>query len=228
MARPAATSTTANGWPGRFLWPDTAFTRLLGLRLPIVQGPFGGGLSSAGLAAVVSAGGGLGSFGAHHLAPEAIGPRAADLCARTARPFALNLWISNRDSVRTACKWVQRFWPATSRAPRRVKLFSPDARYTALVRLLSGRRARGLRNRLLETLEPAAADALPYSAQSRLTGRIRAAALAQNRPDLLTIWGGQAAPLLRHHRAADLLAWLAADTEAQLARLGALSGRGWA
>ena len=36
------------------MWNDTAFTRLFERRYPIVQGPFGGGLSSPRLAATVS------------------------------------------------------------------------------------------------------------------------------------------------------------------------------
>ena len=49
----------------------TRITDLLGLDHPIVQGPFGGGLSSVELAAAVSNAGGLGSFGAQHLSPGA-------------------------------------------------------------------------------------------------------------------------------------------------------------
>ena len=44
-------------------------TDRLRLEHPIVQGPFGGGLSSVELAAAVSNAGGLGSFGAQHLEP---------------------------------------------------------------------------------------------------------------------------------------------------------------
>ena len=55
------------------MWHDNDFTRRLGLRYPIVQGPFGGGLSSVDLMVAVSDAGGLGSFGAHHLAPEKLG-----------------------------------------------------------------------------------------------------------------------------------------------------------
>ncbi|MFI9816579.1 NAD(P)H-dependent flavin oxidoreductase [Saccharothrix variisporea] len=66
---------------------------LLGIAHPIVQGPFGGGLSSVALAAAVSGGGALGSFGAHHLRPDAITRLVADLRAATARPFAVNLWV---------------------------------------------------------------------------------------------------------------------------------------
>jgi nitronate monooxygenase len=72
-------------------------TRRLGMRHPIVQGPFGGGLSTAQLAATVSNLGGLGSFGAHQLAPERIGTIAAEIRALTRAPFALNLWVSDHD-----------------------------------------------------------------------------------------------------------------------------------
>ena len=66
---------------------------LFGIRYPIVQGPFGGGLSSVPLAAAVSAAGGLGSYGAHVLTPDQITALVADLRAATDRPFAVNLWI---------------------------------------------------------------------------------------------------------------------------------------
>ena len=68
--------------------------RRLDLSLPVVQGPFGGGLSSVALAAAVSNGGGLGSYGAHTLAPEAITNVVADMRAATAARFAVNLWVS--------------------------------------------------------------------------------------------------------------------------------------
>ena len=53
-------------------WPDTRVSRLLALDRPIVQGPFGGGLSSVALTAAVADAGGLGSFGVHHLDPAQI------------------------------------------------------------------------------------------------------------------------------------------------------------
>ncbi|MFE1577175.1 NAD(P)H-dependent flavin oxidoreductase [Streptomyces fradiae] len=73
---------------------------LLGISLPVVQGPFGGGLSSVALAAAVSEGGGLGSYGAHILAPDEITDLVAELKARTARPFAVNLWVPQEDEAR--------------------------------------------------------------------------------------------------------------------------------
>jgi nitronate monooxygenase len=66
---------------------------LLNIEHPIVQGPFGGGLSSVALAAAVSEGGGLGSYGAHVLTPDAITRLVNELKAATRRPFAVNLWV---------------------------------------------------------------------------------------------------------------------------------------
>lgn len=75
----------------------TEAIRRLGIAHPIIQGPFGGGLSTDRLAAAVSELGGLGSYGAHHLPPDEIGAVARAIRARTARPFALNLWVSDHD-----------------------------------------------------------------------------------------------------------------------------------
>ena len=65
----------------------------LGLAHPIVQGPFGGGLSSVALVAAVGEAGGLGSFGVHHLGAADIAHTARAIRQATAAPFALNLWI---------------------------------------------------------------------------------------------------------------------------------------
>ncbi|MDX6707587.1 MAG: nitronate monooxygenase [Solirubrobacteraceae bacterium] len=78
-------------------WPRTRVSELLAIEHPIIQGPFGGGLSSAALLTAVSQAGGLGSYGVHHLTPDAIGELAAELHAATIRPFALNLWVSTHD-----------------------------------------------------------------------------------------------------------------------------------
>ncbi|MFI7359525.1 NAD(P)H-dependent flavin oxidoreductase [Streptomyces avidinii] len=73
---------------------------LLGIGHPVVQGPFGGGLSSVALAAAVSEGGGLGSYGAHVLEPARIGELVAELKGATTRPFAVNLWIPLEEELR--------------------------------------------------------------------------------------------------------------------------------
>lgn len=79
------------------MWHKTPFTEMLNLRYPIVQGPFGGGHSSAKLMAAVTNEGGLGSFGAMNLAPEELGGLCASIRDLTAGPFAINLWVSTED-----------------------------------------------------------------------------------------------------------------------------------
>ena len=80
------------------MWNDTAFTRRFDLRYPIVQGPFGGGLSSPRLAATVSNAGGLGSYGAQGMRPDRIAAVVGEIRALTDRPFAINLWVSTADA----------------------------------------------------------------------------------------------------------------------------------
>ena len=54
------------------MWTDTEITKRFGIAYPIVQGPLGGGISSATLVAAVSNAGGLGSYGANNLPPAQI------------------------------------------------------------------------------------------------------------------------------------------------------------
>jgi nitronate monooxygenase len=79
------------------MWNDTALTRRLDIRYPIVQGPFGGGYSSPALAAAVSNAGGMGSYGAQGMAPEKIGAVVGEIAALTSARFAVNLWVSTHD-----------------------------------------------------------------------------------------------------------------------------------
>lgn len=356
-------------------WTQTAFTEAMGIALPIVQGPFGGGLSSVALTAAVSEHGGLGSFGAHHLTGDDIIATANAIRERTAKPFALNLWLpfDNSDAPHISAEHQQalmravepyfaelkqpvpvfpaRFSPdfdeqmeavlearpavfsfvygvpsadiierckalaiktlgaATTveeaialeqagvdmvvasgfeagghrvaflqpperglhgtlalvpqvvdavRIPviaaggiadgrgiaavlalgasaaqvgtaflacdesgttdlHRAALFSPAARHTSLTRVFSGRLARGLHNRLIDE-----ADHLPiapYPIQSWLMGQLKQAAIQAERADLMSLWAGQAAPLLRHHTVSTLMQTLVSDTTKVLQRL---------
>src|SRR5579862_4998380 len=77
-------------------WNENWLTARLGIDYPIIQGPLGG-LSSQRLTAAVSNFGGLGSFGAHGLAPEAIKDVIAQIRSLTSKPFAINLWVSMED-----------------------------------------------------------------------------------------------------------------------------------
>lgn len=73
------------------MWNETQVAARLGIEYPIVQGSFGGGLSSTALVSTVSNAGGLGSFGADGLSPEAITSLVSQLGALTDKPFAVNL-----------------------------------------------------------------------------------------------------------------------------------------
>jgi nitronate monooxygenase len=77
-------------------WANNRLTSRFGLQYPIIQGPLGG-LSSQRLTAAVSNYGGLGSFGAHGLKPEAIRDVIREIRSLTSEPFAMNLWVSMED-----------------------------------------------------------------------------------------------------------------------------------
>jgi nitronate monooxygenase len=364
------------------MWNDTALTRRLGLRYPIVQGPFGGGLSSAALAATVSNAGGLGSFGAQGQPPERIGEIVRDIRARTTAPFVVNLWASTHDAASVAISRDQydaalrpllplfdelgavpppyplAAWPsfedqvaaliaarppiisfifgippadvldrcranhivtmavATTRqeavaieqagldiviasgsdagghrasflesaessltgtfalipqvddavkipvvaaggiadargvaaaltlgahavqigtaflaceesnAPpiHKDALRGPGNSQTALTTGFSGRLARGIGNVLLDLYSDPAVSRLPYPLQGQLVGALRASAIAQGRSDLISLWSGQAAPLIRHRHARalfdDLVEGATAILEPHHARVG--------
>lgn len=78
------------------MWSNK-LTSALGIKYPIFQGPFGGGLSSVALASTVSNAGGLGSFGAQPLTPEQLVETNSAIRKLTDKPYAINLWVSDRD-----------------------------------------------------------------------------------------------------------------------------------
>jgi nitronate monooxygenase len=101
-------------------------TSLLGIEHGIVQGPFGGGLSSVPLAAAVSAAGGIGSFGANHLTPDAITALVSELRAAVpdGLPFNVNLWVPHpgEQDLRPTAADVERLRPFYER----LDLEAPD------------------------------------------------------------------------------------------------------
>ncbi|MBL7930870.1 MAG: nitronate monooxygenase [Bacteroidia bacterium] len=80
------------------MWNKTKFTKLLGIEYPVVQGPFGGGLSSVSLASTVSNAGGLGSFGGQPFSAEEIVRIVREIKSQTNKPFNINLWVNDRDT----------------------------------------------------------------------------------------------------------------------------------
>ncbi len=335
----------------------------LGIKYPMIQGPFGGGLSSVSLLAAVSNEGGLGSFGAHHLSPKEIENLNKEIQTKTSNSYALNLWVSDHDddglnlspqkfeetykllepyfkelnlpkpeypesfgqkfseqievilkirppvfsfvygvpdeAILKECKKQGIVTIGTAITPdeavfldekgvdlivatgleagghrvsflrkaedslfgtfslipqivdqvktpviaaggisdkrgvaaafalgaegvqvgtaflatkesnagdlHRAKLFSKDSKYTNLTRAFSGRLARGIENRMLIELKDELNRIAPYPAQGWFTGRLKKAAIEQGRTDLMSLWCGQSAGLLKHHHAAEVL-----------------------
>jgi nitronate monooxygenase len=96
----------------------------------------------------------------------------------------------------------------------REKLFSADNRRTSLTRTFTGRLARSLHNPFVDAFKGREAALPPYPVQAWLTAQFRQAALAANRADLISLWSGQSAPLLKHRRARELVSALVLETAA--------------
>jgi nitronate monooxygenase len=80
------------------MWNKTKVTELLGIAYPILQGPFGGNLSSVELVSTVSNAGGLGGYGAYTLSPQELIAVHNKIKAATDKPYNINLWVSDTDA----------------------------------------------------------------------------------------------------------------------------------
>jgi len=105
----------------------------------------------------------------------------------------------------------------------REALFSNDARQTTLTRAFSGRLARTIQIESAEAPDSRTRDIAPYPAQNWLTSTLRSAALAQGRKDLIPVYAGQSASMLRHRGATDLLQALIAETDEAFAHAAGLA-----
>jgi nitronate monooxygenase len=76
-------------------------------------------------------------------------------------------------------------------------ILSGQAAYTGLTRGFTGRLARGVRNQLLAKLNEPGADFLPYPLQRSLMRSLALPAQEAGRADLLALWAGQSANLVR-------------------------------
>nr|WP_232325409.1 nitronate monooxygenase [Pedobacter panaciterrae] len=80
------------------MWYETKASKILGIEYPILQGPFGGSLSSVKLVSTVSNAGGLGGYGAYTLSPEEIIKVDQQIKTATNKPYNINLWVSDSDT----------------------------------------------------------------------------------------------------------------------------------
>lgn len=97
-------------------------------------------------------------------------------------------------------------------ADHKAALFSIDARDTTLTNIFSGRLARGIRSRMTDELKHYEQQFAPYPLQGKFIAALRAGLTQSGRPDYITHWSGQCAPLLRHRDAGELFRELVRET----------------
>jgi nitronate monooxygenase len=74
------------------MWPNTALTKRLGIKYPIIQAPLAS-ISTAPMAAAVSDTGALGSIGSANMTPRAVADQLRAVRELTAAPFAVNFFV---------------------------------------------------------------------------------------------------------------------------------------
>ena len=74
------------------MWPSTRLLDLLGIELPIIQAPMGGGFATVELAAAVSEAGGLGSLGLSTASPEAVKAEIQRFRSLSQKPLNANFF----------------------------------------------------------------------------------------------------------------------------------------
>ncbi|WP_443025539.1 NAD(P)H-dependent flavin oxidoreductase [Sphingomonas sp. PB4P5] len=99
---------------------------------------------------------------------------------------------------------------ALTGAVHRARLAEATADDSVFTTLFSGRRARGLRNRLTDALGPTNDAAPPFPYAGAALGSLRAKAEADGRGDYSPLWSGQGVALARAEPAATLTARLGA------------------
>ncbi|WP_206919649.1 NAD(P)H-dependent flavin oxidoreductase [Alicyclobacillus suci] len=79
------------------MWNDTAVTRMLGIKYPIIQAPMAGGPTTPELVATVSNVGGLGFLGAGYMSADSIRAAIRRIRELTDKPFGVNLFIPDKN-----------------------------------------------------------------------------------------------------------------------------------
>lgn len=88
-----------------------------------------------------------------------------------------------------------------------------SGRYTTtLTRAFTGRLGRGIVTPVAGAMAGHEGALLPFPVQGTFVSSLRKAAIEQGRWDLVFLWSGQAAPLLKHKRAAELMQSLVEET----------------
>ncbi len=90
---------------------------------------------------------------------------------------------------------------------------------TAIINVISGKPARGLRNRYVNEVESIKEPLLPYSAQYSVSAKLRQHALSTNNADFMVMWSGQGVGLFTQQTTAELINELSQGSQALLKQL---------
>ena len=104
-------------------------------------------------------------------------------------------------------------------AHKRALLNASDVDQTAITTVISGRSARGIKNRFMDVVDPE--TVLPYPAQHFLTKDLRSIAARENRPEYMSMWAGQGKLVFRDMPAAALIEKIAMDAPLVVSLLSA-------
>ena len=101
----------------------------------------------------------------------------------------------------------------------RDSLNAAEAEATTVTEALSGKPARGIRNRYIDEVEALQEPLLPYPAQYSVSRDLRKAAAERGNPDFIAMWAGQGVGLIGRRAAADLVNDLVVESQQLLGRL---------
>jgi len=102
----------------------------------------------------------------------------------------------------------------------RDSLQAAEAEATTVTEAISGKPARGIRNRYIDEVEALGEALLPYPAHYSMSRDLRKAAAERGKPDFIALWAGQGVGLMRRRAAADLVDDLVVESQGLLGRLG--------
>jgi nitronate monooxygenase len=84
---------------------------------------------------------------------------------------------------------------------------------TVLTRSITGRWARGLKNKLIERIEKSGLQVVEYPIQNTLTASLRNSAVKQNNKDFISLWAGQSSSKALEKSAAEIFQVLVKQAE---------------
>jgi nitronate monooxygenase len=102
----------------------------------------------------------------------------------------------------------------------RASLRAAEAEATTVTEAISGKPARGIRNRYIDEIEALDEAILPYPAQYSISRDLRKAATERGDADFIAMWAGQGVGLIKQRPAADLVNELVVESQQLLASLG--------